>query len=202
MAEEKKLNIFEKLNRIQTELKAPKNLYNNFGKYSYRNAEGICEALKPYLKEYNVAVSIEDSVESVGDRIYIKATVRFIDCDTKEIITSSAYARESLEKKGMDDSQLTGATSSYARKYALNGLFLLDDTKDADTDEFTGVSNVIDKSMKKMLTDECTRTGTKIEAVEKRIGRPIDQMTIAEFREMIEKFKSVPTKGEQTNDKC
>lgn len=130
------MTLGEKLCNIQQTMKAPKNLYNSFGKYNYRNAESILESFKPFEKEFSVFLTICDSVEQVGDRTYIKATAILHDCETTETIGVSAYARESLEKKGMDDSQITGTASSYARKYALNGLFLLDDTKDADSDEF------------------------------------------------------------------
>lgn len=128
--------LIEKLSKIQQEMKAPKNLWNKFGNYSYRNAEGILEALKPFEEKYKVAVVLHDDVFHVGDRYYIKSTATLYDTETDESITTSALARESESKKGMDDSQITGTASSYARKYALNGLFLLDDTKDADTDEY------------------------------------------------------------------
>lgn len=120
---------------IQTTLKAPKNLYNSFGNYKYRNAEGILEAVKPLLAENKMSMYITDDVQAVGDRVYVKATVKVWDTETGEWVETSALAREALNKKGMDDSQITGTASSYARKYALNGIFLLDDTKDADTDE-------------------------------------------------------------------
>lgn len=126
----------EKLSAIQQNMKAPKNLYNSFGKYKYRNAEGILEAFKPYEKEYNVMLTLTDDVVMIGSRIYVKATAALSDCESETCIRVSAFARESEEKKGMDESQITGTASSYARKYALNGLFLLDDTKDADTDEY------------------------------------------------------------------
>lgn len=127
--------IREKLMQIQTEIKAPKNLYNSFGKYSYRNAESICEAVKPFLEEFKCSLVLEDEIVEVGGRVYVKATATLMD-NEGDSISVSAYAREPFEKKGMDDSQITGATSSYARKYALNGLFLLDDTKDADSEEY------------------------------------------------------------------
>lgn len=130
------MELREKLMSIQVNLKAPKNLYNSFGKYSYRNAEGICNAVKPYLEKHNVTLTLSDSIECIGERIYLKATATLVDCETKETISASAYAREPETKKGMDDSQITGTASSYARKYALNGLFLLDDVKDADSDEY------------------------------------------------------------------
>ena len=124
----------ESLRKVQSELKAPKGQYNSFGKYSYRSCEDILEAVKPLLDKYEATVSITDDVVLVGDRVYVKATATFIDKDGK-VIQSSAFAREPLARKGMDEAQVTGATSSYARKYALNGLFLIDDNKDADTDE-------------------------------------------------------------------
>ena len=126
----------EKLMAIQTEIKAPKNLYNSFGKYKYRNAEGICEAVKPYLVKAKCSLTLSDDVVCVGNSNYIKATARLTDLEDGSSVMVSALAREAIEKKGMDDSQITGTASSYARKYALNGLFLLDDTKDADTDEY------------------------------------------------------------------
>lgn len=129
--------LFEKLCHIQQELKAPKNLKNTFGKYNYRNAEGILEALKPYLGKYKVMVTLSDSIEEVGGRVYVKATASIHDTENDgSTLFVTAYAREAMDKKGMDDSQITGTASSYARKYALNGLFLLDDTKDADSDEY------------------------------------------------------------------
>lgn len=129
-------NIQSKLISIQTELKAPKNLYNSFGKYKYRNAEGICEAVKPYLSKHNVSLTISDDIVEVGGRIYVRATATLSDGSTDGSVSVTAYAREADDKKGMDAAQVTGATSSYARKYALNGLFLLDDTKDVDSEEY------------------------------------------------------------------
>ena len=123
------MSIYTKLAKIQKDLKAPKNQYNSFGKYNYRSCEDILEGLKLVLGD--LVVTITDDVQMVGDRIYIKATVTLTD--GKESVSNSAFARESLTKKGMDDSQITGTASSYARKYALNGLFLIDDTKDADS---------------------------------------------------------------------
>ena len=133
------MNIYGKLQKIQGEMKAPKNLYNSFGKYKYRNAEGICEAFKPFGDKYKVALFLTDAVEEIGGRVYIRATANLIDTEATEqpmFVSVTALAREAADKKGMDDAQVTGATSSYARKYALNGLFLLDDTKDPDTEEY------------------------------------------------------------------
>ena len=133
------------LRSIQCELKAPKGQYNSFGKYSYRSCEDILEAVKPLLDKYKATVYITDEVVSVGDRIYVKATATFVDKDGKEV-SVSAFAREPVARKGMDEAQVTGATSSYARKYALNGLFLIDDTKDADTDEIRNESEARSKA--------------------------------------------------------
>ena len=137
-----------KLMHIQTELKAPKNLYNSFGKYKYRNLEGICESVKPLLAKYGLAMTMEDSVRLVGDRVYVRAYVLLMDIESKETVDCTAYAREASTKKGMDDSQITGTASSYARKYALSGLFLLDDTKDADTDEYHTMTTRTKKATK------------------------------------------------------
>ncbi len=126
------LNIRQKLNAIQVELKAPKNQYNSFGKYNFRNCEDILEGLKDHLKKHNCIVVMSDEIQLIGDRFYIKATSKLIDTETDASIVATSYARETLQKKGMDDSQVTGAASSYARKYSLNGLFCIDDTKDAD----------------------------------------------------------------------
>lgn len=120
------------LTDIQAELKAPKNQYNSFGRYKYRSCEDILEALKPLLKKYKVKLTLSDTVEAVGNRIYVKSTARLVT-DTGDVAEVTGYAREAEAKKGMDDSQITGTASSYARKYALGGLFLIDDTKDADT---------------------------------------------------------------------
>lgn len=124
--------IYEKLLNIQSELKAPKNQTNNFGRYNYRSCEDILEAVKPILKKEKCVVIVNDEIEQVDNRFYVKATVSLVDVESGEIIASSAYAREEENKKGMDSSQITGASSSYARKYALSGLFAIDDTKDSD----------------------------------------------------------------------
>ena len=121
-----------KLTQIQSELKAPKNQYNSFGKYKYRNCEDILEAVKPLLAKYDCKLIITDEVINIGTRFYIKATAKFKSEDG--VVEVSAMAREEESKKGMDGSQVSGAASSYARKYCLNGLFLIDDTKDADSE--------------------------------------------------------------------
>lgn len=126
----------EKLLNIQTQLKAPKGQFNKFGGYKYRSCEDILEAVKPLLLENKCVLTITDTVDNIGDRFYIKAAAVLTDVESDESIINTAYARETDDKKGCDPSQITGTASSYARKYALNGLFLIDDAKDADTDEF------------------------------------------------------------------
>lgn len=124
--------IFQKLQNIQSRLKVEKKNYNSFGGYSYRSCEDILEAVKPLLVENNLALVMTDEVEAVGERYYIKATATLYDTEGGTNIAATAYAREAKEKKKMDDAQVTGSSSSYARKYALNGLFAIDDAKDSD----------------------------------------------------------------------
>lgn len=140
----KEINI--KLMNIQQELKAPKGQYNSFGKYAYRSCEDILEAVKPLLKKEKVVLTISDELQYIGNRYYIKATATLIDTESEATISNSAYAREEETKKGMDGSQITGASSSYARKYALNGLFGIDDNKDSDT---TNIQSKEEKEDKK-----------------------------------------------------
>jgi hypothetical protein len=147
----KELSFFQKINKIQTELVAPKDLNNKFGNYKYRSCESILKALKPLLQEYELILIIQDSIEQVGDRFYIKAKATIKDGD-KEIF-AVAYAREALTKKGMDESQVTGAASSYARKYALNGLLCIDDTKDADSKDNSKEGNPKEKSVVKKISN-------------------------------------------------
>lgn len=130
------MTVYKKLIKVQQELKAPKNQRNSFGNYNYRSCEDILEALKPVLAAHDATVFISDKVV-VKENLwaYIESTATFVDIETGESISTTAFARETENKKGMDSSQITGSASSYARKYALNGLFLIDDTRDADTDE-------------------------------------------------------------------
>jgi hypothetical protein len=144
----------EELIKIQSELKAPKNQRNNFGNYNYRNAEGILEAVKPLLLENGCLLTLNDSLVLIGNRFYVKATASFTNASGHNIQVDG-YAREEESKKGMDGSQITGSSSSFARKYALNGLFLIDDTKDSD---FT---NTHDKEPKKEVTKPVLELGTE-----------------------------------------
>lgn len=165
--------MIEKLKQIQAELKAPKGQFNSFGKYKYRSCEDILEAVKPYLKTAGCALTLSDDVVSIGDRVYVKATTTLFD-DNKEIKVT-AFAREEETKKGMDSSQITGTASSYARKYALNGLFCIDDTKDADTDEFVTrtKSDKSDKATdreKKLFLDRCKELKVDYKQILKEVG--------------------------------
>jgi hypothetical protein len=134
------MSITVKLSKIQQNLKAPKGQFNSFGKYHYRNCEDILEAVKKHLGD--CVLTLSDEVVLVGNRVYVKATATIADSENS--LSVSAYAREADSKKGMDDSQLTGSTSSYARKYALNGLFAIDDTKDADSQDNTAAQQLTD----------------------------------------------------------
>ncbi|MBU5357068.1 MULTISPECIES: ERF family protein [Enterococcus] len=134
---DKERTFLERVSLLITELKAPKSQRNNFGKYNYRSAEDILEAVKPLAYKYGLVAKLSDEPVMIGDWHYIKATASIKDVKTGEEEIATAYAREPLAKKGMDESQITGTASSYARKYAMNGLYQIDDTKDADTDEYT-----------------------------------------------------------------
>lgn len=133
------LTLTEKLIKVQSELKAPKGQYNSFSKFNYRSAEDILEAVKPLNAKYGLLLTLSDVPVLIGEWYYLKATAKITDGESDLLIT--AFARESENKKGMDHSQITGSASSYARKYALNGLYLIDDTKDADTDQYQRQQN-------------------------------------------------------------
>lgn len=159
------MKIKEVLVNIQAELKAPKAQYNDFGKYKYRSCEDILEAVKPILKKYNTAITLSDDILNIGNRFYIKATATLFNGE--ELITSEAYAREDEAKKGMDGSQITGSASSYARKYALNGLLAIDDTKDADT--YNKHNN--DQSTTENTEIRCYKCGKVIKSGKTRDGK-------------------------------
>lgn len=146
------MNIYEKLLNVQTELKAPKGQFNAFGKYKYRSCEDILEALKPVLNKYKLTFFINDEIVEVNNRNYVKATITIINIEKPdEQIQTSALAREEETKKGMDGSQITGASSSYARKYALNGMFMIDDTKDSDSTNTHGKDKTEQEKVKDFL---------------------------------------------------
>jgi len=143
------------LSRLQAELKAPKSQENKFGGYKYRSCEDILEAVKPLLKDTGAILTLTDEIVNIGTRFYVKATATlYLELDGSDFVKVEAFARECETKKGMDESQITGAASSYARKYALNGLFLIDDTKDADTDEHAKQTKEDVKKPVEYMTDE------------------------------------------------
>ncbi len=191
-------SIYEGLAKIQRELKAPKGQMNNFGNYKYRSCEDILEALKPHLNGYTLVIT--DDIILIGDRYYIKATATI--SDGKESVSATGIARESQTKKGMDDSQITGATSSYARKYALNGLFCIDDTKDADStnthDQASSTQSDRQKTeSKKVESQNNTQQAQKpkkeemsqedINKLKKQIHKLCENMSPDEKRESIKK---------------
>ncbi|MGP5429532.1 ERF superfamily protein [Enterococcus malodoratus] len=156
MSGEKEMSLDEKLLSLIAELKAPKGQRNNFGKYNYRSAEDILEAVKPLALKYGLLPRLSDEPIAIGDWHYIQATASIIDVKTGEERSATGNAREPESKKGMDESQITGTASSYARKYAMNGLYQIDDTKDADTDEYkqqvdSGKPKTIDSNKSKVL---------------------------------------------------
>ena len=172
--EGKIMNVYEKLMTVQTKLRAPKGQYNSFGRYSYRSCEDILEALKPLLAEVGAIVNISDEVKLIGDRFYVEATAMFLDCETGDSVVARASAREDETKKGMDLAQVTGSVSSYARKYALNGLFAIDDNKDSDATNthgkdikpnMTPVSGLSEAQLKRLFAIG-NKAGIKKEVVE------------------------------------
>lgn len=173
------MSIYQKLMEIQTKLKAPKGQYNSFGKYSYRNCEDILEALKPLLLEQKCIVTLSDEVVQIGSRYYVKATATLTDAEGEAAsISNTAYAREEDTKKGMDGSQITGASSSYARKYALNGLFGIDDTKDSDTTNSNGNSTSKGQQNNKQQKID-GKAVEEIKMLAAEVGQDIDQICVA-----------------------
>jgi hypothetical protein len=180
----------ERLLLVQSKLKAPKNQYNGFGKYHYRNCEDILEALKPLLSEEGLLLKVSDEVVQVGERYYIKATVKISGNDYMDFIEASAYAREEENKKGMDGAQVTGAASSYARKYALNGLFLIDDTKDADTPQGEqnaektpkNVQTAPQQTTRQQIITKCIEFAHKLNFDADEMAQYLEKATDAEVR--------------------
>lgn len=204
------MNLYEKLQYVQSKLKAPKSQYNKFGGYSYRNCEDIQEAAKPLMQEVKAALVVGDKLVLIGDRYYVKAVAKFIDCETGDYESNAAYAREELNKKGMDVSQVTGSTSSYARKYALNGLFCIDDVKDADSQEGSdtkakqgnqkskptqpkGSAEKVSEAMIKSvasLVEKYKEKGLKMEKILKMYSiKDIAEMTVDQYRDCMNKLK-------------
>ena len=180
------MNIYEKLLAVQTKLKAPKSQYNSFGKYNYRNCEDILEAVKPLCAEVKAVAYLTDRVVLIGERYYIEATAHFVDVEESGVVTVCAYAREEENKKGMDGSQVTGASGSYARKYALNGLFAIDDTKDSDatnthgkdTDKPKGTNTPKEPTPRERLIAKLNEKGIDVNAYAQEKG--LNKSTTAE----------------------
>lgn len=179
----------DKLIKIQSELKAPKGQYNSFGKYKYRSAEDILEAVKPLCVKHGVLLTLTDSIELIGERYYIKATAKV--SDGEKAVEVTAFAREDLDKKGMDGSQITGTASSYARKYALNGLFCIDDTKDADTDEYTAkTQGKKDPDAKKDAEKKKELETTAISKGEAKTLKDLIDMTGTDEKKLLKSYKA------------
>lgn len=186
------MSLKEKLLNIQAELKAPKGQYNSYGGYNYRSCEDILEAVKPLLKSNNCVLTITDGLEQIGERYYIRAAATITDAEGDESYTNVAYAREEETKKGMDGSQITGTASSYARKYALNGLFCIDDTKDADTDEHAKQTGAEPKEEKKASAKQIEL----IRKIAEEQGKELDEeivkaWSMKQASDFISKYKGV-----------
>lgn len=197
MAEKKTIGIQTKLLMVQSDLKAPKNQFNKSGNYHYRNCEDILEAAKPLLQSVGANLRLTDDVVQIGDRFYIKATAVFTDIETGEMIENAALARESVQKKGMDESQITGATSSYARKYALNGLFCIDDVKDADHDgggqKPPQGTQKVSKDMVNTINAELKRTNIASGIILETYNiKKVTDMTIEQFKNFMSRMKKTP----------
>ena len=196
-------SVLKKLFEIQQELKVPKNQRNTFGNYNFRNCEDIMEASKPICKKHNCLLTCSDEIIYVGERYYIRATATLFDLDSNESISTCAEAREEETKKGMDASQITGASSSYARKYALNGLLQLDDNKDADTTEYQKQQITKKQNNQEMITDEQVKLihvlFGKIENSEKQIFKNFEN---AVAKQNVYKNFKVKTSKELTKEKA
>lgn len=203
------MTIKEKLQLIQTELKAPKNQYNDFGNYKYRSCEDILEGVKPLLAKTKTALTIRDEIVNIGSRYYIKATATLHDLENPEVFEISAFAREPESRPKMDEAQVTGSSSSYARKYALNGLFCIDDTKDPDvtnSGEKTGKkpagrgqqnkgkeNEVLKESNYKKLVEMARRKGAMPESICKTYGKDSMRMlTEKDFEDAMRRLGTMP----------
>ena len=182
---EQKMGIYEKLSKVQNELKAPKSEWNDFSKFAYRTQEGILEVAKPILAKYGLTITLNDTIEMIGNRFYIKATA--VLTDESDQIHVDAYAREQDAKKGMDDAQLTGATSSYARKYALCGLFAISNSSDADEEgeEESEGDQQQENKLDQALLNQCGELKIKLEKVASYKQKEVNALTNADLQEAI-----------------
>lgn len=202
-----KLNIMQKLGIIQTELSVPKKQYNSYSDFYYRSCEDIMEAVKPYLQKLGLALVMTDDVVLIGERYYIKATATLTDLESQQTYTTHAFAREQETKKGMDTSQITGATSTYARKYCLNGLFAIDDVRDADTMPKDEIDEKIQKAEKikdtkisegqcKSLTDALINRGeNSVDKFKEYFGvENLSDLTKEQYAMAVEMMNAKPVK--------
>lgn len=195
------MKVYDKLLNVQQTIIAPKNQFNKFGGYSYRSCEDIMEGLKKPLKSVNACVQVMDDIVQVGERIYVKATAIFYDCESGESIMNTAFAREEETVKGMSSSQITGSASSYARKYALNGLFCIDDVKDADSRDNRDEQKKKNDSAKasasqmKRIADQCEKTNTDPKTILEYLGiEKMSDMSEEQYKDVCANW-SVITNG-------
>ncbi|MCU5830262.1 ERF family protein [Clostridioides difficile] len=197
-------NVYIKLVNIQSTLKAPKSQFNSFGKYNYRSCEDILEGLKPILKEEKALVILDDNIVQIGNRFYVEATATLIDAETGEKVSTKALAREDKTKKGMDLAQVTGSVSSYARKYALNGLFCIDDTKDSDATNKHGNEqkkkevNESELNILYSLGESIEKDKNRVDSeVYKKFGKLAVDLTKQEYEKVLNGYKSILEKQKQ-----
>lgn len=203
---EEKLTFNQRVLNAQAELKAPKGQFNNFGKYKYRSAEDILEAVKPINAKHGILLTITDDIVQIGERYYINATATLSDVESDGSVSVKAFAREPLSKKGMDESQITGTASSYARKYALNGLYLIDDTKDADTDEHRQQQDSVKPATKAQMTSLMKLAegvaklyDLDIEVMKEKMGI-FDNMNADDYGAALVRLKNAKDKKEKENE--
>ncbi|MFQ4747639.1 recombinase [Clostridioides difficile] len=197
-------NVYIKLVNIQSTLKAPKSQFNSFGKYNYRSCEDILEGLKPILKEEKALVILDDNIVQIGNRFYVEATATLIDAETGEKVSTKALAREDETKKDMDLAQVTGSVSSYARKYALNGLFCIDDTKDSDATNKHGNEqkkkevNESELNILYSLGESIEKDKNRVDSeVYKKFGKLAVDLTKQEYEKVLNGYKSILEKQKQ-----
>lgn len=189
------MNAYEKLLAVQVKLKAPKTQFNKFGNFFYRSCEDILSAVKPLLEEYKCIILLDDDLVMIGNRYYIKAVAMFVDCESETSIISKSFAREEETKKGMDSSQITGSTSTYARKYALNGLLSIDDSKEADDNEFTEIEKA--ELIEKFIA-EIRRTGKSYKYfLNEAAAENIEELTPDFLQNALSMLGKLPTKPER-----
>lgn len=197
------MGIYEKLLKIQTEMKAKKTQYNTYGKYYYRSCEDILASVKPFLKELKAVIIMMDEIVCINGKNYIKATAILKDCESDSDVRNIAYAREDDVKKGMDGSQITGMASSYARKYALNGLFAIDDVKDADTDELRGQQEAKKNKEERMtgkkeieeILKQLERTGVDSSIIlSEYVVNTFEELTMRQYYDCMRRFEKTPDK--------